>query len=79
MAGRRTKVPDAWDDDDWEVKADKAATAAPEPEVEAGSQAPMTRAERLAHHTESNKRLWQSACALRTSSDDRVQARRQGP
>ncbi|KAI1369525.1 hypothetical protein F5Y08DRAFT_96233 [Xylaria arbuscula] len=61
MAGRRTKVPDAWDDDDWEVKADKAAIAAPEPEVEAGSQAPMTRAERLAHHTESNKRLWQSA------------------
>ncbi|KAI3337832.1 hypothetical protein F4824DRAFT_105412 [Ustulina deusta] len=60
MAGKRTDVPDAWDDDDWEVKADRAATAAyPEPEAE--SLASMTRAQRLAQHAESNKRLWQSA------------------
>lgn len=61
MAGRRIKVPDAWDDDDWEVKADQAATAVPETEAEAESQTSMTRAERLAQHAESNKRLWQSA------------------
>ncbi|KAK5628241.1 hypothetical protein RRF57_003956 [Xylaria bambusicola] len=64
MAGKRTKVPDAWDDDDWEVKADQAAAAGgpeSEAEAEAESQASMTRAERLAQHAESNKRLWQSA------------------
>ncbi|KAI3331937.1 hypothetical protein HD806DRAFT_529708 [Xylariaceae sp. AK1471] len=59
MAGERTKVPDAWDDDDWEAKADRAAVAGPEPDAE--SQGPMTKAERLARHAESNKKLWQSA------------------
>ncbi|KAI1430109.1 hypothetical protein F5Y12DRAFT_989 [Xylaria sp. FL1777] len=60
MAGKKTEVPDAWDDDDWEVKADRAAAVA-DPEPEAESQASMTRAERLAQHAESNKKLWQSA------------------
>ncbi|KAI0427281.1 hypothetical protein F5Y09DRAFT_36572 [Xylaria sp. FL1042] len=60
MAGKKTKVPDAWDDDDWEVKADQAATAT-NPEPEAESQTPLTKAERLAQHAESNKKLWQSA------------------
>ncbi|TGJ84118.1 hypothetical protein E0Z10_g4657 [Xylaria hypoxylon] len=59
MAGKRIGVPDAWDDDEWEAKADQAATADPKPD--AVSQVPMTKAERLARHAESNKRLWQSA------------------
>ncbi|KAI1755109.1 hypothetical protein F4782DRAFT_527837 [Xylaria castorea] len=59
MAGKRTVVPDAWDDDDWEVKADQATAADPEPDAE--PQAQMTKAQRLAHHAELNKKLWQSA------------------
>ncbi|KAI0815727.1 hypothetical protein GGR55DRAFT_359163 [Xylaria sp. FL0064] len=59
MAGKRIKVPDAWDDDDWEVKADQAAAIDPEPEAEAQGQ--LTKAERLAQHAELNKKLWQSA------------------
>ncbi|KAI0969962.1 hypothetical protein F4678DRAFT_143184 [Xylaria arbuscula] len=58
MARNKMGIPDAWDDDDWEVKADRAVTA-PEPEPE--SQTPTTRAERLAQHAESNRKLWQSA------------------
>ncbi|KAI0140846.1 hypothetical protein GGR57DRAFT_421784 [Xylariaceae sp. FL1272] len=57
-SNRAGKVPDAWDDEDWEVQADKA-TASPEPAAD--SQALMSRAERLVQHTESNKKLWQSA------------------
>ncbi|KAI1294546.1 hypothetical protein F5Y03DRAFT_313913 [Xylaria venustula] len=60
MARNKMGIPDAWDDDDWEVKADRAATA-PEPEPEPESQTPTTRAERLAQHAESNRKLWQSA------------------
>ncbi|KAI0489636.1 hypothetical protein F4859DRAFT_159706 [Xylaria cf. heliscus] len=59
MAGKRTAVPDAWDDDDWETKADRATATDPEPDAE--SQAPMTKAQRLAQHAELNKKLWQSA------------------
>ncbi|KAI1180625.1 hypothetical protein F4777DRAFT_255360 [Nemania sp. FL0916] len=62
MAGKRTGVPDAWDDDDWEAKADRAATEQTGPDVEAESDAPMmTKAQRLAQHAESNRKLWQSA------------------
>ncbi|KAI8629396.1 hypothetical protein F5Y19DRAFT_80614 [Xylariaceae sp. FL1651] len=57
MAGKGTKTPDAWDDDDWEMQADQAAVV----EAEAEAEAPMTKAERLAQHAETNKRLWQSA------------------
>ncbi|RWA14606.1 hypothetical protein EKO27_g529 [Xylaria grammica] len=59
MAGKRTVVPDAWDDDDWEAKADRATAADTEPGAQ--SPVPMTKAERLAQHAESNKKLWQSA------------------
>ncbi|KAI0391371.1 hypothetical protein F5Y17DRAFT_15687 [Xylariaceae sp. FL0594] len=71
MAGKKTKVPDAWDDEDWETKADRAAAAAaattrPEDRDEEGEEeekasAPLTKAERLAQHAESNRRLWESA------------------
>ncbi|KAK6958267.1 hypothetical protein Daesc_001064 [Daldinia eschscholtzii] len=64
MAKRTTKVPDAWEDDDWEVQADKAATT--EDESKSQSQQPqpqpqLSKAERLAQHAESNKKLWESA------------------
>ncbi|KAL2168291.1 hypothetical protein VTG60DRAFT_210 [Thermothelomyces hinnuleus] len=52
------RVPDVWEDDDWEVLADRAAKEEP-PKPE--PQAPMTRAERLAKHAEEQRRLWQSA------------------
>ena len=56
--GNGAKIPDAWDDDDWEAQADRAAKEdVPRPEPEA----PMTRAERLAKHAEEQRRLWQSA------------------
>jgi hypothetical protein len=55
--GKKTVVPDAWDDD-WETQADRAA------KEEAAHPAPapvLTKAERLAEHAESNRKLWQSA------------------
>ncbi|KAL2158051.1 hypothetical protein VTH06DRAFT_4861 [Thermothelomyces fergusii] len=54
---RGGRVPDVWEDDDWEVLADRAAKEEPKPEP----QAPMTRAELLAKHAEEQRRLWQSA------------------
>ncbi|KAI1202384.1 hypothetical protein F5X97DRAFT_236556 [Nemania serpens] len=63
MAGKGREVPDAWDDDDWEVKADQAAaepTSHAEPEA-SESQVSMTKAQRLAQHAESNRKLWVSA------------------
>ncbi|KAI1386859.1 uncharacterized protein F4822DRAFT_328326 [Hypoxylon trugodes] len=58
-----TKVPDAWEDDDWEVQADKAAAADEEPTSTSppNPQAQLSRAERLAQHAESNRKLWESA------------------
>ncbi|KAI1094261.1 hypothetical protein F5B19DRAFT_72519 [Rostrohypoxylon terebratum] len=61
MAKRTTgKVPDAWEDDDWEVQADKAAAVEDE-EPEPQQQPQLSRAERLAQHAESNRKLWESA------------------
>lgn len=52
---KKAAVPDAWDDD-WESQADKAdAAAAAEEQVKA------TKAERLAQHAETNKKIWESA------------------
>lgn len=59
---KKTPVPDAWDDDDWETQADKATSnepSNPEPEAEA----PRTKAERQARHFETNRKLWESAYA----------------
>ncbi|KAK6200829.1 hypothetical protein LQW54_009493 [Pestalotiopsis sp. IQ-011] len=55
---RKAQLPDAWDDDDWETQADKAAAepSAPEP-----APAPLSKRERAAQHAESNKKLWQAA------------------
>ncbi|KAH6853885.1 hypothetical protein B0I37DRAFT_349283 [Chaetomium sp. MPI-CAGE-AT-0009] len=57
--GKGTKIPDAWDDDDWEVQADRAAKE--DSPVSEPQQAPMTRAERLAKHAEEQRKLWESA------------------
>jgi hypothetical protein len=52
------KIPDAWDDEDWEAQADRMAKEnPPKPEP----QAAMTRAERLAKHEEEQRKLWKSA------------------
>ncbi|RMJ10297.1 hypothetical protein CDV36_010083 [Fusarium kuroshium] len=56
MSKNKAPVPDAWEDD-WEAQADKALN---EPEQSA-SQAPLTKAERLAQHAEQNRKLWESA------------------
>ncbi|KAI0172107.1 hypothetical protein GGR52DRAFT_573251 [Hypoxylon sp. FL1284] len=60
MAKRPTpKVPDAWEDDDWEVQADKAA--AEEPAAQPSQPPQMSKAERLAQHAESNRKIWDEA------------------
>ncbi|OTB02510.1 hypothetical protein M426DRAFT_195933 [Hypoxylon sp. CI-4A] len=59
MSKRTTKAPDAWEDDDWEVQADKAELQEPESEPE--TQAPISKAERLAQHAETNRKIWESA------------------
>ena len=56
--GKKSAVPDAWDDD-WEEQADKV-DAAPEP-LKVTEQVKVTKAERLAKHAETNKKIWQSA------------------
>jgi hypothetical protein len=56
MGKNSTLVPDAWEDD-WETQADKMAN---EPEQSA-TQAPLSKAERLAQHAEQNRKLWESA------------------
>lgn len=60
MVKKATKVPDAWEDDDWEAQADKAAVegTSGEPEEPAPR---LTKAERRAQHAELNRRLWESA------------------
>ncbi|KAI1631467.1 hypothetical protein F4809DRAFT_165364 [Biscogniauxia mediterranea] len=55
-----TKVPDAWEDDDWEAQADKAATTG-ESEPATESQVKLSKKERLAQHAELNRKLWESA------------------
>jgi len=60
---KKTAVPDAWDDD-WEAQADKLASdenSKPEPEPEPEPEIPQTKAESLARHAETNRKLWESA------------------
>lgn len=57
----RHKVPDAWDDD-WEPEA---ATLPLEEAPKPQANTRMTKAERLALHEESNRKLWQSAYVKR--------------
>jgi hypothetical protein len=62
--GKKTAVPDAWDDD-WESQADKADDAATAEAAE--EQVEISKAERLAKHAESNKQLWESALVTNRS------------
>lgn len=57
-------VPDAWDDD-WESQADKADAEAAET-AKAEEQVKVTKAQRLAKHAETNKKIWESAEAPET-------------
>lgn len=52
---KKTVIPDAWDDD-WESQADKVEDLPPQKE-----EPKVSKAERLAQHAETNKKLWQSA------------------
>ena len=53
----RKQLPDAWDDD-WETAADKADDEPATPEQQT---APLSKAERLAKHQETNRKIWESA------------------
>ena len=55
---KKATVPDAWDDD-WEAQADKADAAAESAKAE--EQVKISKAERLAKHAETNKKIWESA------------------
>ncbi|KAI0852896.1 hypothetical protein F5Y00DRAFT_258152 [Daldinia vernicosa] len=61
MAKRTAKVPNAWEDEDWEAQADKAITTEEESKSQPQPQPQLSKAERLAQHAESNKKLWESA------------------
>jgi len=52
------KLPDVWDDEDWEVQADRLAKEPPEPDPEPRR---LTRAELMAKHAEENRRIWEEA------------------
>ncbi|KAL2757610.1 hypothetical protein ACRALDRAFT_2025368 [Sodiomyces alcalophilus JCM 7366] len=56
--GKKGAIPDAWEDEDWEVQADKLAVQ-PEPEPEPPRR--LTAAERRALHAETNRKIWESA------------------
>jgi len=55
---KKTVVPDAWDDD-WESQADKVDAAAAA--AKADEEVKVSKAERLAKHAETNRKLWESA------------------
>lgn len=56
---KKAAVPDAWDDD-WESQADKedGGVQLSQPQEE---EVKITKAERLARHAETNKKIWESA------------------
>jgi hypothetical protein len=56
--GAKSAVPDAWEDD-WESQADKEEGGV---DISTPSEVvKVTRAERLAQHAETNKKIWDSA------------------
>lgn len=57
---KKNAVPDAWDDD-WETQADKIASDDTQQQPEPEPEAPKSKAERLARHAESNRKIWESA------------------
>ncbi|KAK2626945.1 hypothetical protein QTJ16_004120 [Diplocarpon rosae] len=55
---KNSAIPDAWDDD-WELQADRADAVAKTAKVE--DEVKLTKAERLALHKQSQKKLWETA------------------
>jgi hypothetical protein len=55
---KKAAIPDAWDDD-WESQADKVDAEAEKAKAE--EQVKVSKAERLAKHAETNKKIWESA------------------
>lgn len=55
---KKAAVPDAWDDD-WESQADKAKSIVETPDV--SQEVKLTKAEKLAKHAETNRKIWQNA------------------
>ncbi|KAK0104701.1 hypothetical protein ONS95_004973 [Cadophora gregata] len=59
---KKAAVPDAWDDDDWNTKADQEDAAAAAAEAaNSADHVKLTKAQRLAQHAEANKKIWQTA------------------
>ncbi|PQE06429.1 SUZ domain-containing protein [Rutstroemia sp. NJR-2017a WRK4] len=56
---KKAAVPSAWDDD-WESQAD-ALDSAPPPKKVVEDESKLSKAERLARHAETNKKIWESA------------------
>lgn len=54
----KAPVPDAWDDD-WESQADKADATAETTKIE--REVKVSKAERLARHDASMRKVWESA------------------
>lgn len=52
------KTPNAWDDDDWEAQADRAAK---EEVADPSAEEQKTKAERLAEHREAQRKIWEAA------------------
>ncbi|KAK3987068.1 hypothetical protein QBC44DRAFT_129984 [Cladorrhinum sp. PSN332] len=55
-----SKIPDAWDDDDWEAQADKLTIEDSRPK-EPIPEAPLSKQERIARHQEEMRKIWESA------------------
>jgi hypothetical protein len=59
---KKDKVPDAWNDDDWETQADRAAEEAKwKPEAVPEPPVVVSRTERLARHNEMQRKIWEAA------------------
>lgn len=58
---KKSTIPDAWDDD-WEAQADRADAEAESAKAE--NEVKVSKAERLAQHAETNKKIWESAYVL---------------
>ncbi|ATZ55225.1 hypothetical protein BCIN_11g05050 [Botrytis cinerea B05.10] len=59
---KKPSAPSAWDDD-WESQAD-AWDATPTPNKAVEDEPKISKAERLAKHAETNKKIWESAYVL---------------
>jgi hypothetical protein len=55
---KKAAIPDAWDDD-WESQADQVDAETEKAKAE--EQVKISKAERLARHAETNKKIWESA------------------